>query len=161
MRGRKGMLLASETLKMIVAVICLGFLIYLLVSIYFSNITEKNLVEANAVMSRISNIINKALSPDFSTEKLTELTPAGWSIFSFIGQEKPNSCADLNCLCICDSIIEIGLIDRTQQKECDSDGTCLIIQNLKEFEEIKIGEADDPTSIEIFKSGSWIGVRKI
>jgi hypothetical protein len=158
---KKGMILASETLKMVLAIICLGFLIYLLTAIYFSNVNGKKLVEANAVLDRISDIISHSDSTNFSSEKVTELTPAGWSIFSYTQDVKPNSCAGFSCLCICDPITVIEFVGRTQQKECDDDGSCLIIQNLMEFEEIEIGGADDSTNIEIFKQGSWLGVKKI
>ena len=161
MKNKRGILLASETLKIVLSVIAIAILAYLLFALYHANASSEKLEHAKATMEKISQTINQLKLNSSYPGNISQITPIGWSIFSFIGQEKPNSCADLNCLCICDSIIEIGLIDRTQQKECDSDGTCLIIQNLKEFEEIKIGEADDPTSIEIFKSGSWIGVRKI
>ena len=30
--------------------------------------------------------------------------PEGWSIFSFVGEIKPNFCAGENCLCICDMV---------------------------------------------------------
>ncbi len=161
MMRKKGMLLASETLKMVLAIISLGFLIYLLTAIYFSNVNDKKLIEADSVLERISNIIEHSLLPEFTNEKVTEITPAGWYIFSFTEGVKPNSCVDLSCFCICDSVWGIPLVGNTQAEECDKDGACVIIQNLMEFDEIEIGEADNPTSIEIFKNGDWLGVKKV
>lgn len=158
---KKGMLLASETLKMVLAIISLGFLIYLLTAIYFSNINDKKLIEAESLLERISNITENSLLDEFTSEKITELTPAGWSLFSFTEEDKPNSCVDFNCLCICDPVWGIPLVGNTQAEECDNDGACIIIDNLMEFSEIEIGDADNPTNIEIFKNDPWLGVRKL
>lgn len=157
------MLLASETLKMVLAIISLGFLIYLLSAIYFANVNDKKLIEANAVIDRISNITEHSFLPEFTSEKVTDLTPTGWYIFSFTEEIKPNSCADFNCLCICDEVISEfgGFFGERQMAECDDDGICLIIQNLMEFEEIEIREASDPTTIEITKQGSLLEVKRV
>lgn len=161
--NKKAMLLASETLKMILAIIAIGFLVFLLTSLYFSNTNSKNLVEATSTIERISDVIIRLQAGEIQIETITTLTPAGWTFFSFTESEvKPNFCAGQNCLCICDEVWSEygGLFGERQVSECDESGTCLIISKLKEFEEFEIGEADNPTDIEISTDGVWLEVNK-
>lgn len=128
--NKRGMLLAEETLKMIIAVIAIGFLIFFLTSLYFTNINEKKQKQAEATLERVSEIIESA-----ENGEVRAINPGGWYLFSFTELEKPNSCAGKSCLCICDNVVDI--FDR-QIKECSDDGRCLIIENLETFEEIEI-----------------------
>jgi len=48
--NKKGFLLAEETLKIVVAVISITFLIYFLTSLYFARIDGENLRKAEAVL---------------------------------------------------------------------------------------------------------------
>ena len=128
------MLLAEETLKMIIALIGISFLIYLLFSIYFSSGAGEKKQYAEATISRIMVIVENAES---QVESINEPTPFGWFLFGFIGEEKkPNSCSDQDCLCVCYNI-KIDVFDR-QIKECGNKGSCGIIKNLKDFEDFKI-----------------------
>ena len=140
MRNKKGMLLAEETLKIVIAVIAIGFLAYFLVSLYFSNLDEKNQKQAEATLERVSEIISN------NSGEVRAINPAGWYLFSFTELEKPNSCAGKNCLCICDNVIDI--LDR-QITECSDVGRCLIIESLEPFEEIEI------------EVGTNIGIKKL
>ena len=51
---KKGFLLGEETLKIIVAVVCLGFLVYFLSALYFSNANSKEKIQAEETIYRIS-----------------------------------------------------------------------------------------------------------
>jgi len=155
MKNNKGFLLGEETVKIVIALICIGFLVYFLAALYFSNSSNQKQKEAASVISRISEIIN---NPQTSLENLNALEPAGWYIFSFVGDEiKPNSCTGKNCLCICDNVF-INF-KNNQIKKCDNSGACLVILNLKKFETIKI-EKGGLVSIEITK-GNEISLRRI
>lgn len=158
--SKKGMLLATETLKIIVAVISIGFLIYLLAAIYFNSGDTKDLEQAEGTMGRIKLILDRFDEVDFEGEAVTEVTPYGWMIFAFVEAEiKPNSCSGENCLCICEEVlIETG---SRQIKKCDDLGVCEIISNLMEMEDIKIGKADKSTSLFIGKNGLWVEVSEI
>lgn len=162
--NKKGMLLASETLKIILGVIAVGFLVFLLASIYFSNVNSKNLVSATSTIERVSDILVRLEAGEVESEIVSELTPPGWSFFSFTESEtKPNSCAGQNCLCICDKVLSEygGIFGERQVSECDEEGICLIVSKLKEFSEFEIGGADDTTSIELSNDGVWMEVNKI
>lgn len=151
--NKKAFLLAEETLKIIVALIAISFLVYLLTSLYFTSVNNQKKREAEAELERILEIIN---NPLLEIEEVPNPLPFGWSLFSFVGDEKkPNSCLGKNCLCICYNI-KVNLFDR-QIKKCDKDGVCGIVENLEEFGEIKIKKGI--FSIEIENRGGKIIVR--
>ena len=127
---KKGFLLAEETLKIILAVIAIGFLAYLLFSIYNTNKDSTNLELARASMESLSRTLNEEKS---SAEIYN---PRKWIICSWpnvylsgslfskkteVGM--PNFCSNLDwssCLCIC---------KKETPDSCDKDGIC--IENLK------------------------------
>ena len=50
MKNKKGFLLAEETLKMVLAVICIGFLIAFLFALYFNNVNNAKFLQAESVL---------------------------------------------------------------------------------------------------------------
>lgn len=163
MKRKKGMLLASETLKLILAVISIGFLIYLLSAIYFSATYSKEKAQADATIEKIGEVVANLNIGNISSETLTEVTPFGWMVFSFTGEEKkPNSCAEGNCLCICDEVVSefLGILGDRQLAECGEEGVCLVVPTLKEFEDFEIGGGNSPTSFSISKVGEFIEVNQ-
>ncbi len=154
-KNKKGMMLAEETLKTVIAVIVIIFLVYFLVSLYFGNLNEERQKSAEAVLERVSEIIK---SSNVSGE-VRAIGPAGWTIFSFTELEKPNSCAGKNCLCICDEVIDV--FDR-QLKECSDVGRCLAAENLQAFEKIEIKKVTEGTTdIAVKKSENKIIIEEI
>ena len=147
-KNKKGFLLAEETLKIVIAVISISFLIYFLNSLYFSKINEQKKQHAEATLEKI---YEKIKNLQIEKETINDPTPLGWHFFSFVGQnKKPNFCAGKNCLCICDKVLwDLSGFDR-QINECDNDGVCKIIENLDGFDEIEI--KGPPFSIEIIKN---------
>jgi len=126
---KKAMLLTEETLKIVIAVIGIALLVYLLVSIYYAGTNEKKERAARASIEAISSTLPQG--------ELPEIQPFGWRLFSFVGEDdKPNSCINQNCLCICRKTA-INVFNR-QIKQCDKNTACLIVSNLKKFDEIKI-----------------------
>jgi len=147
--NKKAMLLAEETLKMIIALIGISFLVYLLFSLYFSSIGDGKAQHAEATVLRIVAIVENA---EIETESVNAPTPFGWYVFSFVDAEKkPNSCSGENCLCVCYNI-KIDVFDR-QIKECGNKGSCGIVENLKDFEDFKITNQQE---IEILKQGGEV-----
>lgn len=57
-KNRKGNLLPEETLKIVLAVISIGFLVFLLVSLYFSYTRNKELEQAEASLEHLIEQIN-------------------------------------------------------------------------------------------------------
>lgn len=150
-KNKRAFLLAEETLKIIVAVIAIGFLVFFLVSLYLNSVNAQNLAKAQASLDRIKGVIQNPLSTD---EVVSDITPPGWVVFSFIGEKKPNSCGGETCLCICENI-RVDLFDR-QIKECDSGGVCEVFNNLQGFDEITIKKPS--SSIEIIKLGGAVSI---
>jgi len=162
-KNKKAFLLASQTLKIVLAVLGIALLTYLLFALYNASSNDQDLKSAKSAIERISEIVIKLRANPTYVGNLTELTPNGWSIFSFVQKEvKPNICSGQDCLCICDEAHSVwGMLKNRQQKECDKEGACLIITDLKKFNEIPIQEVGGAfTKIEIKKDGKWIGVNK-
>ena len=162
-QSKKGFLLASEVLKIVLAVISISFLIYLLFSLYYSNSNAKNKEEAQSTINRINDIITRINNNAVKSEGVTDITPVSWSFFSYIGSEsKPNLCAGETCLCICDTPNVISKFWTSQTAKCDSDGVCLAVSNLQKFQSFEIkSPSDGGTSVNITKNGEYIGVEKL
>lgn len=139
--NRKGFLLAEETLKIVVAVIVIVFLIYFLVSIYMAKVNGDNLIQATSLLTDSEDSLDLIFSSleDGASRTKDIFEPRGWYLFGFVNSElKPNSCAGQNCLCICNDVLWEGFKGDAQQKKCDEKGICLIEENLGDFEDIKI-----------------------
>lgn len=158
-RSKKGFLLANETLKIIIAVICIGFLIYLLSMIYLSKTGANKKVEAEKNLERVEEIID-SLGIDES-ERQAIGNPKAWHIFSFTGLEKPNSCAGQSCLCICGKALDIDGQFNRQIKKCDSDGVCIGIRGFQSSDlDIKIMGESSLVFLEIRKTRQGIFIER-
>lgn len=109
---KRGFLLAEETLKIILAVIAIGFLAYFLISLYMSNQDSKNLEFAEESLAHLVGEIN--------SEKIEVevYNPKGWHISSW-QEGLPLTCSNIgfdSCLCICGG---------KDAGDCDDKGTCL------------------------------------
>ncbi len=100
-KNKKGFLLGEETVKIIIAVICLVALVYFLASLYISN-RNKDLELAQASLEKLITDINAG-----RTE--TEIyNPEGWGIASFSSSGNigiPDFCLNKgwnNCICTCE-----------------------------------------------------------
>jgi hypothetical protein len=99
MRNKRGFLLAEETLKLVIAVIAIGFLVYFLISLYFSAKSSKELEQAEA---SLNFLIEQAKE---GSEKVDIYNPKDWWIVS-INDE----------MCICKG---------STSSSCDSAGICV------------------------------------
>ena len=125
-------LLPEEVLKIVVAVICIGFLVFLLVSIYLSATGDQKKKQAQEIMNNANGLkaeIERINAGGETNEQgFLVANPSGWYVFSFTnGEIKPNSCAEENCICICENV-----------EKCDDKGSCAVVPNLNKFESIKI-----------------------
>ena len=155
MNNKKGFLLAEETLKIVVAIICIIFLIYLLGAIYSSNVSSRKMGEATETLSRMNSIISSLEEGESESQDI--LDPTGWHLYSFVEGEKPNSCLNNNCLCICDNSLLTS-----QLKKCDDKGVCLEVENLEgPGIDLEIGSDKDFLFVEIKKQDEKIFIKKI
>ncbi len=129
MRNKKGFLLASETLKIIIAVICIGFLVYFLVSLYLTSKSSKDLEFAKESLNYLNDEIKNGKT------EIEIYNPKSWvigiwphevdvgGIILGIGTTReeriPKACSNMgweNCICICKN---------DNPDECDNNGACL------------------------------------
>ncbi|MEK6847732.1 MAG: hypothetical protein AABX50_01245 [Nanoarchaeota archaeon] len=121
--NKKGFLLAEETLKIIIAVIAIGFLAYFLVSLYFSAKNSQKLEQAKETLPFLISEINAGKT------SVDIYNPGGWWLISWpYGGIMPNSCSNLgwsNCICI----IPKGVLTNTpaEYSEDSDDGFCMEI----------------------------------
>lgn len=162
--NKRGFLLASETVKIVIAVICIVFLVYFLTALYFSNIKETKQREAvESLNSRLKPGIIDSQSKGI--QPITFANPIGWYFFTFTGAESiPNSCGGENCACICDNVWRFGVSslygksERTRQaEECDESGACLsILELVDEYVEKEITQTNGLTISSEYKDGKII-----
>lgn len=159
-KNKKGFLLASETLKIIIAVICIAFLIYFLSLLYLSKTDAQKREDAESSLNRVVDIVNAL---DMGNSEIQGIgKPKGWHIYSFVSDTKPNSCAGENCLCICGKALDIkGVFDR-QPKKCDTDGVCIGIRGLRDSDlDIKIMGDKRLVFLEIKKTSQGIFINQV
>ena len=155
MKNNRGFLLAEETLKIIIAVICIGFLAYFLTSVYMKSKTDENLEFARA---SLEHLIKEADSMKNGEVRNVEIwNPKDWVIVSWpYNGIIPNSCSNLgweSCICISK---DVNLGDQllsalpftksvsAKFKEKSDKGVCL--DNPHKFV-VKIGNNQQPISI--------------
>ena len=101
MKNKKG-LLPKATLRMVIAVICILFLVSFLVSLYYSYSRNKDLEQAEASLEHLIEQIN---SQSTGMRDVEIYNPQGWGITSYgEGEKIPDFCLNLgwkNCVCIC------------------------------------------------------------
>jgi len=131
--NKKGFFLAEETMKVLLAVICLLFLIFVLGKMYYSYSEGKEVQQAKDTLSRIEKEINSMKDGEKKEIILYGPPPKKgfyfWILTSFNGQVKPVFCNEKkweNCLCICKDPTIKTLIEK-----CDEDEVCVNFPNEK------------------------------
>ena len=163
--NKKGMLLAEETLKTVIAVIVIVFLVYFLVNLYFGKLKDDAIKSSEQMLissdQSIKNIIGSLKEGESKNLILQRVSTFGdnWHLLSFteIDEENPNACAGKNCLCICYDVPSEIL--KTQANECNKDGICAVVQNLKN-EKINLELGEILTEILISKKENKIFITK-
>ncbi|MEX0932664.1 MAG: hypothetical protein WDZ77_01010 [Candidatus Pacearchaeota archaeon] len=103
MKTKRAFLLAEETLKIVLALISIGFLVYFLSALYFSDNTSEDLKFAEASLSNLGDALSSKIS------ELQIYNPQGWVLISFsVGNEDfPRACSNFaweNCLCLTNNL---------------------------------------------------------
>ena len=136
--NKRGFLLAEETLKILIAVISIGSLVYFLTALYFNNQDKKDLELATSSLEHLMEEINAGNS------EVEIYNPKGWSVLSWpYDGEYPLSCENVgwsSCICICKN----PWFKETKKFEnnCNDIGICL--ENSEGFMISRIINIDNP-----------------
>jgi type II secretory pathway pseudopilin PulG len=104
MKRKKGFLLGEETLKLVVALLCIVFLIGFLAALYFSFSNTEKEKQAQATLERLKEAINQ------NAQEFTVYNPKDWLLIGWPvqGEEAfPRVCSQNEwkyCICIFDAI---------------------------------------------------------
>ena len=102
---RASLFLESETLKILLAVICLGLLVFLGVKLYTLFLKPTALEQARETLDQLSTKIENMKAGEESS--FLAIAPEGWYIVTYDpatltgSQGMPFSCANKNCICLC------------------------------------------------------------
>jgi len=140
--NKKGFLLAEETLKIIIAVVCISFLAYLLFSVYMKNKTGEKLEFAKASLDYLVKEMS-ARNPE-----VVIYNPEGWSLSSWpYENQRPDSCINLGweaCICICEEPIINS--NKNYLDNCNAESVCF--NNPENFKVMFNGNSQNPIDIE-------------
>lgn len=148
---KKGFLLGEFTLKIIIAVVCIGILLFFLFSIYSMFSSKTNLQRASSTLSELSNKMS-VLTADGEEINYVLLNPKNWVLIYFEGiSPLLTQCSGNKCLCLCE---EKGTIfNRDQMKLCEENGRCLAVENKVNIDPSPI-KIKPPMDILIKKEGA-------
>jgi hypothetical protein len=129
MENKRGFLLAEETLKIVLAVVCIIGLGYLLVSLYFSYSNSQDLKVAKGALDRLIISLN---DKEASYDIIGPNSARKWYVISWPYEGlMPESCVNLgvqNCICICKNGANDVLTSWTNSgflSDCNDLGYCL------------------------------------
>lgn len=135
--GKKAILL-PETLRIIIAVLCIFLLVYLAINLYGIFTRSSELEQAKATLEGIIGKAN-ALEDGESVEYLIT-GPEKWILLSYSSDNSQGLCTK-NCACICPNF---GLTDNINHIEvCRKQGVCL---NLINFNSTLVQDQTDAIS---------------
>jgi hypothetical protein len=139
-KNKKGdNLLGPETLKIIVAVMCILILLLLPMKLYGISKNSK-LEQATASLDNLYFKINKVENNhSLEIEYLIESPNKWWVVAWPFENEIPNQCIGNNCICICPG---------NSFKECNEKGTCRIVS--EKIKTINENGENVPIKIESF-----------
>ena len=155
MKNKKGILMA-ETLKIIMAVISIVFLVYLSVSLYGVFAQKTKIEQAKATLDQIFAEIRGLEDGEKGDYLVT--SPKEWYFVVYEeNQNVPSQCKDDNCLCICPSDKDLegwkdyaGKINSLFYKDdkgidkCEKEGVCKNIGKKVKIREVYFYDRDNP-----------------
>ena len=123
-KSRRGLFLAEETLKIVVAVLVIMFLIYFLASLYFSGKDSEDMRFAESSAKYLVEQMNA------QSAEIQIFNPEGWLITAWKEEaDAPLSCSNLgwkNCLCICEKHFDyFGAFKNTPLEDCNKNNYCV------------------------------------
>ncbi|NMB81126.1 MAG: hypothetical protein GYA14_04855 [Ignavibacteria bacterium] len=130
MQNKKAILI-PETIKIVIAVICIFLLIYLAVSLYGIFISKSEIEKARATLD---SIIGKINSLDNDGDKLDYLItgPEAWNIYYFenVAKDSLITCGGENCLCSCPEFAHQEDIPTNSIDCINQGGICESVKNI-------------------------------
>ena len=122
-KHKKGEILLPETLKIIIAVICIVILIYLGVSLYGIFSQRTKLEQANQGLNEIILTLDRLKDNEDGTYLI--LGPEDWFLTSWSKSDdnRPEKCEG-SCICICNFVESNDL-----KSNCDKEGVCRVVEN--------------------------------
>lgn len=169
--NKRGFFLAEETMKIILAVICLGFLLFVLGKMYYSYTLDKEVQQAKDTLARVEKEINSMKGDDerkiviygpVLKEKLINFLKQvdWWMLVSFSSGDKPKFCTEKewnNCLCICkNSLFEgVPVAGKSTKEKCDETDLCVYFSG-KTLSPKSIDLKSLPITIPVTQSGNAI-----
>jgi hypothetical protein len=171
--NKRGFLLGEQTLKIIVAVICILLLLGLLFSLYSSYVGDKKLEQARESLDKIQDALDEA--KDNRESNLMLSTPndpiQGWFISSFNSEDSenfndlPERCSQEvgGCVCICKVVLHktLNMLEKKKDysKYCNYEGVCADYKNVEvTFKERDIKEYRN--IIMIRQPFTWLKITK-
>ena len=155
-KGEETNFLATKVVKILIALVCVVFLIYLITQVWYSANKDTNYKKAEASIETVYLEIVRINEGGLENSEGTLVpNPSGWDIIGFTENEKPNSCVGEKCICVCD----INFLDniKSSAQKCDENGICKNVENLVSFDTIKIPTAGIFLSIKKTENGVEIG----
>src|SRR5689334_11446733 len=99
MKSKKAELLEGETMKIILAVICIVFLVILAVQLYGLFANKTRIEQAKATTKEISGVINDLMNSNFVSKQYIILAPKGWFFTGWSkGENSATECQGEACI---------------------------------------------------------------
>lgn len=155
LRNRKGEgvgLMSEKVVKILIALVCIVFLVGLIGTIWYNVTKDSDLSKAQSSLMLISSEILRLEGIGMENpDGIPILNPSGWEILSFTENNKPNVCVNENCICICDVAWNDNA--ESQANKCDENGICKVVPNLIKFNKIGISSTGIFLSIKKTEAG--------
>lgn len=137
--NKKGELVLSETVRIVLAIMGIVLLLYLSFSLYGLFTTKTDFQQAKAHMDNIERIIDSLERNDGGSEDYILLSPKEWFIAGFefpLMDQIPQSCNTNKCVCTCfksrnEQFWEGGVFILKSEhlaSSCDEQGICLDVE---------------------------------
>jgi hypothetical protein len=150
-KNKKGIdFLGGHTLELIIAVICIGFLIYLGVRIYYIFTDKGDLDKANNNLKSFVLEYKGFIGSNQTEKGFILFGNVDWYIIFYSKEEGsyvPLDCKDYqNCVCMCDGDLEGDLVKKCDEK---NSGTCLDLESKWIGDEYKYEIKQIPFTIKV------------
>lgn len=164
-RNKKGeSLLPEETVKIVIAVVGISFLLFMAYSVYGMFKQDSKVEQAKASLERLSFSLEKVEKGESALEEVIIESPDDWWILAWPYKENPNKpeqCKKDYCVCICD--IPTVVSQANSLDKCNSGGVCrdvsIKIKTISSFGNAPL-DIREITSVKIYLENGEIIIEK-